>query len=38
MPINEWTVGIAVLVVTVLAVFGVTWFKKAMIGKPKTQA
>lgn len=36
MPINEWTVGIAVLVVTLIAVFGLTWFKKVMVGKSTT--
>ena len=38
MPINEWTVGIAVLVVTLVGVFGLTWFRKVMVGKSKTQA
>ena len=36
MPINEWTVGIAVLVITLIGVFGVTWFKKVMVGKTAT--
>ena len=38
MPINEVTVGIAVLVVTLLAVGGFGWFKRAMAGKSKSQA
>lgn len=38
MPINEVTVGIGVLALTLVLVFGASWFKKVMAGRPKDKA
>lgn len=33
MPINEWTIGIGAVVLTVIAAGGGAWLKRAIFGK-----